>query len=659
MPLSKIQLKPGYNPSGTRYSAAGSWYLGNNVRFNVGLPESLGGWQYLDIGLSMQGIARSVYTWAAFNGAEYTAVGTDWKFYIVYEAAAYDITPVRRTAATGSVTIDTNSTNSVTITDTAHGAVVNDFVTISGVSAPEAATLGLVESEINAEHQIYEFVDANTYRFYVPTAATATASLSPASGSAEYQINTSPNASWAAAGGWGSGAWGSGGWGRSIAGSIQSFSLRLWSEEIDGENLVFSDMFGNIYYWNVSAHTTGGIPDSDGSQRALELSAYATLSGLTPSAVPIINGGIAIGSKGGHLISFASNHIGSSDLTPMLVRWSDNDLNSNSIYDWTPRATGTSGGQVLTGGSQIIGHYQTRSGILIWTDSALHLMRYVGPPSIYSFDILSNNASIVSPNAMAEVNNIVYFMAPNGFYAYSGTVTRLSPEMEDYVFDDINVNEAFRIFAAFDERYSEVTWYYCTANSKEIDRYVTFNYKDNAWTTGNLDMVSQGISSTITSSSVLNRTARNTGKIVNNDYFAYVKQIDESTVPPVEITSIADHDVGTSAFNERMSSYIETSEFEIASGDHLMFLDRVIPDITFPLGTAPAIAGDGVSITLDARKYPNSSIVTKSDEILSSTEKVDIRSRGRTISFKLSALTDAYKWSMGAFRFNARPDGRR
>ena len=407
MALTKIQFSPGVDKEGTEYTADAGWFDSDKIRFRQGRPEKIGGWQKYSES-SFLGICRSIFDWASLESIKYIGLGTNLKFYVAQGTSFNDITPIRSTTAAGDVTFAAvNGSSTLTVSDTAHGAAVNDFVTFSG-----AASLGgnITATVLNQEYQIVSVPDADTYTITAKDAsgATVTADGSDtgdggASVVGAYQINTGLNA-YVSGTGWGAGAWGSGTFGSSSSVSSAG-QLRLYSQDAFGEDLIFNPRGGGIYYWDESSGT---------GTRAVNISALSGASDVPTVALKVLV------SEDQHVIAFGCNPIGSSDIDPLFVRFSDQE----SAADWTPTATNTAGGVRINSGSQIIGAVKARQEILIWTDVSLHSMRFVGAPFTFQFTRLSADISMISPNAAVNARGVVYFMdrATSSF-----TTARFSP----------------------------------------------------------------------------------------------------------------------------------------------------------------------------------------------------------------------------------------
>lgn len=471
MPLTKIQFAPGVNKEGTEYTADAGWFDSDKVRFRKGRPEKIGGWRKFAED-SFLGICRSIHDWASLESIKYIALGTNLKFYIAEGSGFNDVTPLRATTSAGDVTFAaTNGSSTITVTDTAHGAVVNDFVTFS-----DAASLGgnIIAAVLNQEYQIATVPTTSTYTIEAKDTSgdsvTANASDSGNGGSSvvgAYQINTGLN-TFVSGTGWGTESWGSGAWGSST--SIASGSqLRLWSQDNFGEDLILNVRGGGVYYWDESSGT---------GARAVNIT---SLSGA--SNVPTIALQVMVSDTDQHVIAFGVNPIGSSTIDPLFVRFSDQE----NVADWTPTATNTAGGVRINSGSEIIGAVQTRQEILIWTDVSLHSMRFIGAPFIFEFTRLSSDVSMISPNAAVNARGVVYFMDRRNFYVYNGSVQPVPCSVKEHVFSNLNQDQAFKVFAAENTDYNEVSWFYPVGSGNtEITNYVTFNYEENLWSVGTL-----------------------------------------------------------------------------------------------------------------------------------------------------------------------------
>ena len=467
MPLMKYVFKPGINKEGTNYSNEGGWFDADKVRFRKGKPERIGGWtKFSENGFI--GTARKIHPYRAASGDTYIGLGTHQKLYNLTGNVFYDITPIRATTTNGIVFSATNGSSTLTVTDDAHGAVTGDFVTISG-----AVSLGglITAAVLNQEYQIETVTGADTYTIVAKDTSgsevTANSSDSGNGGSGVdgvYQINTGLDV-YVRGTGWGVNTWGAGTFGS--AGDLTSTNqLRLWSIDNFGDDIIAAPRADQIYFWDKSSGT---------SDRATLLSAESGASDVPTKVLQIMMSDVDK-----HVIAFGSNPIGSSELDPLLVRFSDTE----SAVDWTPTATNQAGGVQLSTGSIIIGALRTRQEILIWTDAGIVSMRFVGEPFVFSFTEVAEGPSLISPNAAVSANNRVYFMDRDGFHVYSGSTQRLPCTVLDYVLSDLNQDQAFKVFAAANEGVNEIMFFYPSGTNTEVDKYVLYNYLEGTWSIG-------------------------------------------------------------------------------------------------------------------------------------------------------------------------------
>jgi hypothetical protein len=609
MALTKPKFQPGVNKEGTEYTADGSWFDSDKIRFRQGRPEKIGGWQKY-VPSSFLGTCRSIFNWATNGFADYLGLGTNLKFYVNQGNQYYDITPIRKTVnpmTNNPFTSGTAGSKIITVTDAAHGCVVNDFVTFNGATGFD----GIPSGDLNKEHQITQIVSINSYRIEVATGCTAgSTSGGGASVIAAYQINVGLDV-YVTSTGWGVGAWGSGGWGSSTALSPSS-QLRLWSQDNYGNDLVFNVRGGGIYYWTEASGT---------SARGVKLESVPGASDAPVNATMVM-----VSENAGQVIAFGCNPIGSTAIDPLLVRWSKTD----SPVDWTPRSTNDAGGQLLSAGSYIITAQKTKQEVLIFTDVGIYSMRYVGTPFVYSFSLVSDNYTAISPNAVADAAGLVLFMDQGGFYLYNGSVQPIDCTVLDYVFSDINLLQSYKIFAAANTSFSEVTWYYPSSNSTEIDRYVTYNYKENLWYIGTME-----------------RTAYYESSIKNYPIAAGKSNGDNY---------LYRHEIGYDADGSPLTAYIESGSLELDPGQKFMFMSRIIPDFKFS-GTSGA---NMVSLIVKGKDYPLQNLNVKSTSTVgSSTDQVFVRNRMRQAAIRVESTGLGYGWRLGDIRFELRSDGQR
>ena len=716
MPLQKLQLRPGVNRESTTLANEGGWFDCDKIRFRSGYPQKIGGWAPLSSSTYV-GVARSLWNWVTLKGYNLLGVGTNIKYYIESGGTYNDITPIRVTTTLPNNPFTTlNASPTVTVNAPNHGANNGDYVTFSGATAVGGLTL-------NSEFVI-AYVDSNTYTITASSNATSTATGGGAAVSAAYQLNSGASTITYQTG-WGAGLWAGyvngttvtllngtinnsvttvvvtsttgfsatgtilidselitytgktgtdftgcvrgtngttaashttgatvynastfTGWGQSI--STNTFTqIRLWSEANFGEYLLINPSNGPMYLWIPSYNVSGNLTFTN---RAELLSPSSSGVYQTDAECPSITSLITVSDASRFVIAFGSNGYTTDPVPtqqdPMLIRWSDQE----NYQVWNPAATNQAGSFRLSSGSFIVAQQQTRQEILVWTDAALYSMQYLGPPFVWGFNILADNLSIISPNAIATANNVTYWMGADKFYAYSGRVETLPCSLRQYVFGDINTTQSSQFFAGTNEGYSEVWWYYCSADSTVIDRYVIYNYLDQVWYYGTLGRTAW-----------LDSPLRNfpMAATYSNNVVFHENGVD---------------DITTTGNILPITSYIQSSDFDIGDGHNYGFVWRMIPDITFDGSTTPAPNTPQVTFTVRPRQNPGAPYGTADTPTVASTQSyanqrnytvqeftqiVYTRLRGRQMAFKIISDTVGTQWQLGVPRIDVRPDGRR
>jgi len=614
MPLQKLKFNPGVDRENTRYAAEGGWYETDKVRFRRGMPQKIGGWVRLSAATFL-GVCRSMLNWVTLQQQNLVSVGTNLKYYIERGGAYFDITPIRATATLTNPFTTTSGSTTVLVTDNAHGALQNDFVTFSGASAVGGLTL-------NGEFQISRIND-NSYNI----TAAATASSSATGGgtvTAAYQINIGSEIALPFTG-WSAGTWGAGTWG---VGGTTLAPMRLWSQANFGEDLFFGYRGGSLFYWDAST----GV-----NTRAV----YVTSLGGA-SDVPIIVNKTFVSDIFRFAFCFGSNALGSAALDPMLIRWS----NQEDVTNWTPAATNQAGSLRLSRGSEIITVLQARQEILIWSDTALYGMQYLGAPEVWGAQLLGDNITIASTNAAVYSGNIAYWMGTDKFYSYDGTVKTLPCSVRSYVFNDFNTSQYAQVVAGTNERFDEIWWFYCSAGVTQNDRYVVYNYLQDIWYYG-----------------TLSRSAW-----IDSD-------LRENPMAATYSNNLVNHEVGYDSQEGAVASAITatllSSEFDLDDGDKFMFVNRVLPDVTFEGSTVtnPAAvmtlspmqnSGSGYNNPLSVGGNSASTVTrTATVPIEEFTGQVFVRLRGRQMAFKVESTELGVAWKLGIPRLEMRADGRR
>jgi hypothetical protein len=721
MPLQKLQFRPGVNREGTTLANEGGWFECDKIRFRSGYPEKLGGW-IKDTGVaaatlqppvgSYWGVARSMWNWESLVGNNYLGLGTNLKYYIQNgpDGLFYDITPIRVTnsAVTNAFTT-TNGSTTILVTDPGHGAVNNDFVTITYVGG---AIGGVPAAKINGEHQI-TYLNGNQYNISVTSPATGDAGPTGTADFA-YQITTGLDV-FTVATGWGAGTWGgyvsgsattvldealdasetsidvtdasvlttagtividtetitySGvstntltgcvrgadgttaathttgatvtqvtssftGWGEAATVGGVGQQLRLWSQSNYGQDLIFNPRGGGIYYWAVNINPN-----------IFDRGEQLTPSSTGDSTCPTLANLVMVSDASRFVIAFGTNDpsgaLFPTAQDPLLIRWSQQE----DYEMWTPAATNQAGDYRLSRGSEIVAAQQTRQEILVFTDAAVYSMQYLGPPYVWGFQIMGDNISIAGPNVVSVANNVTYWMGTDKFYMYSGRVETLPCSLRQYVFQNINMEQSYQFFSGTNEGYNEIWWFYCSANSLVVDRYVVFNHLERTWYYGTMER-------TAWLDSPLRDVPMGAGY---NGQLLYHEtgNDDGTTTPPSPIVS-----------------FCQSSDFDIGDGHNFGLVSRIIPDLTFD---GSDVAQPTVTFTVRPRQNPGANYGTSnSPDVVSAnnyigqrtynvqqfTQYVYVRVRGRQMAFRVGSSELGVAWQLGAPRLDVRPDGRR
>lgn len=636
MPLSKLQFRPGINKESTSYSNEGGWFDCDKVRFRAGFPEKIGGWAKKTPN-SHLGVTRALHPWQTISLANYMGVGTNVKYYVLYGGAYYDVTPLRATTSAGDVTFAaTNGSSIITVTETAHGAIVGDFVTFSG-----AATLGgLVTAEVlNQEYQIETVPSANTFTIiarevnpvsritvngiYTPVAVTANASDSGNGGGSTvgaYQLNIGLNTS-ITGDGWNAGTWGRGTWDSATTPTVESV-LRLWTHDNFGEDIIINIYNGGLYYYDSSAGLTN---------RAIVLSLVSGAVSPPSVATKVLVSDVDL-----HVIAFgcdSEDDPGTQD--PLLIRFSD----QRNALDWKATVDNTAGDLKISSGSKIITAIETKREILVFTDTSIYSMQFIGPPDTFGITIVSEGISIRSPNSAVAIEDNVFWMGNNEFYVYNGAVQKVPCTLRDFVFSDFNTLQSEKVFAGVNSSFSEVWWFYPSSSSNEIDKYVIYNYQQQIWYYGSLNRTAW-----------LDRGVNELPTAASTDYYLYNHETGDDDGSTDPVTAITAH--------------IESSQMDIGEGDQFSFINRIIPDLTF----RNSDIGKKATLSLKARNFPGGNYLQSDSTDISKTATVPveqftndafIRLRGRSFALRVESTETGISWRLGSPRVDIRPDGRR
>jgi len=642
MPLTKLQFRPGINRETTSYSNEGGWFDSDKTRFRFGFPEKIGGWVRYAINAYL-GSARALHPWVTLSGSQFLGVGTHLKYYVNEGGAFHDVTPIRATTTNGIVFAATNGSSTITATDSSHGATADDFVTLSGaVSLGGVITAGV----LNQEYQVITVPNENTFTFAARKAGTSISSITTTEGlnpipvaanssdsgnggsaaDAAYQATVGLNSS-VTGNGWNAGPYSRGTWNSATDLSVDGATLRIWSHDNFGEDLIFNARDAGIYYWNSSDGVTA---------RAVSLDSL-----VGSNQAPTIAKKVLVSDRDRHIIAFGCDPSGSGLGTqdPLLIRFGSQE----SLTDWQSSATNTAGDLRLGSGSEIVTAIETRQQILVFTDESLHAMQFLGPPFTFGINAISENVTIAGPLAAIAVEDMVFWMGKQEFYTYGGGVQRLPCTVRDYVFNDFNELQIQKVTASTNTSFSEVWWFYPSANSAENDKYVVYNYQQKIWYYGNLARTAW-----------LDRGIESNPVAAGTDHYLYTHEsgLDDGSTEPVSA----------------IPAYIESSQFDMGEGDHFTFINRLIPDLTFRDSTATS---PKATFTIKTRNYPGGtylqsqagsvaqSAVGTSTVVEQFTDEVNLRLRGRSFALRVDSADEGVAWRLGSPRVDVKPDGRR
>jgi hypothetical protein len=711
MPLQTLQLRPGINREGTTLANEGGWFECDKIRFRSGYPQKLGGWSPISSS-TYEGTARALINWVTLRGYNLLGVGTNLKYYVESGGTFYNITPIRSTAVLTNPFATTNGLKTVIVTAVAHGGITGDFVTFSGASAVGGLTLngefqityitpnsysiqaltpasadatggGTVTAvyQINVGLATFSYLtgwgtglwggvitgvqqttlSADLSASNTNITVTSTTGFSNASGTilmdaelATYTGNTSVLFTGATRGANGTiatthtantivyNANTFTGWGQSVT-NAQGTQLRLWSQANFGEYLLINPRNGPLYLW-IPTYTGAGVLTFNNPAELLSPSSSGVYD--TDAACPSTAAQVLVSDASRFVIAFGCNDYGEQLQDPMLIRWSDQE----SYSTWEPDITNQAGSYRLSSGSTIVTAIQSRQEIVVLTDAAVYSMQYLGPPYVWGFNILSNNISIIGPNAIGAANNIVYWMGTDKFYVYTGRVETLPCALRQYVYGDINLQQNYQVFCGSNEGYSEIWWYYCSANSTTVDRYVIYNYLDKVWYYGSL-----------------NRSAWLDSPLRQFPMAATYKHT-------IVYHEDGNDDVEVNGTTLPINSYIQSSDFDIGDGHNFGFVWRIIPDLTFDGSSNPVPEKPSAVFTVKPRQAPGAPYGIPDNPTVTSTQSyaaqrnytvqeftqiVYTRLRGRQMAFKISSDTLGTQWQLGVPRIDIRSDGRR
>ncbi len=614
MPLTQLNFQPGIDTENTQTGAEGRWTDGDKIRFRKGLPQKIGGWTKFSEAYYV-GVGRALEQWFALDGSRYEALGTDRKVYVFASGTDQDITPIRATANLVNAFTTTNTSANITISDTSHGATVGDFVTISSTSTTVG---GIAAGTLDAEYEILSITNVDAY--VISSSVTATSTVGPtANCTVSYQLNVGPSVQTFGFG-WGSGTWNAGTWNTPRTSSQIILDARLWSINNWGEDLIITQKDGGTYEWDTSAGMSGNR-------------ATAVANAPTNSTLSLVS------TETRHVVCMGTETtIGdTSTQDKMFIRWSDQE----DYNQWTPNVTNSAGSQRIAGGSEIRCARPAKGTILVWTDTTMQSMSFIGPPFIFGFRQLGNDCGAVGLNSAIVIDDVAYWMSDGQFFRYAGAVQEIPCSILNHVFDDINKVQYPQVYAAQNSNFSEVIWYYCSSSASQNDRYVIYNYLENSWYYGTMDR----------------STYQDNGVELNPLATEYFPNSNISTISTINGLTVGRsiiyaQESGVDADGAALQAFIQSGDGDIADGETFSFINKVIPDFQNQTGNAV--------LTLSVKDYPNdTATVGETLTVSNTTGFLNTRIRGRQSNIKIENTAVGDNWRFGTLRVNIKQDGKR
>lgn len=630
MPFIKLQFRPGLNRDQTNYTNEGGWFACDKIRFRSGYPQKLGGW-LAATAETFLGVCRQMFSWFTSYNDNFLALGTNKKVYIEVGGNYFDITPIRETTPAGAVTFAaTNGSSIITVNDTAFGSNEGDFVTFSGVSVNGLGVGGnITEAVLEQNYEINTVINANQYTIIAKSPTTGLPVTANASDSGNggatvvgaYEIAIG-NAAVTYGYGWGTSTWSRSTWGSGSTTPVNLPQRDWWFDNIEND-LVMNIRNGAIYYWERTTNPNVVVPLS---ARAVALSSLSGASDVPFQAMQVL-----LSQTDQHLLAFGATPLGGGAFDPLLIRWAD----QSNPQIWTPTSTNSAGFLRISRGSLIVRALAVRQEILVWTDTSLYSLQYLGTTDVFGLQEYADNISIIGSRAVASANNVTYWMGQDKFYAYTGRVETLPCTLRNYIFQDINLNQVQQIVCGTNEGYHEVWWFYPSADSETVNRYVVYNYMERIWYYGQMARTAW-----------LDTPLRDYTQAVGYDNILF------------------NQEQGIDANGAPLESYIQSSDFDLADGDQFMLSRRIIPDVNFSGSTA---AQPEVTFTIRPRNFPGSTyqedtfdnqpVVESSVDVY--TNQIFVRARARQMALKISSADLGVTWQLGSPRLDARPDGKR
>ena len=608
MPLVNFRPAPGINKEVTDYTGQGKWTDGDMVRFFQGSAQKIKGWQRF-FSTTLVGVVRDQHAWVALNGTRYDAFGTDRKLYVFEEGVAYDITPIRETQALTNP-FTTNATTSVVVTDTGHGASQGDFVTFDSFSAIDG--LDMIK-----EFEITSVANNNAYVVTAGSAASGSTSGGGGSGNAKYQISIGPELSTPAFG-WGTDTWSSGTWGTASRSSNVTLEARQWSLDNFGQILIATVLNGGAFEWD---------PDDGPTTRAVAITNAPTKSRLSLVSTP-----------DRHVLFMGTQPTigGTNAQDDLLIRFS----NQEDKNTYQPTAENTAGSLRIADGSRIVAAERSRGQILVWTDTSLHSLQFIGPPFTFGLRQLGQNCGIIGSHAGVDINGVSYWMSQDSFFLFDGTVKKLPCTVEQFVFNNINITGSENAFAGHNGEFNEIMWFYPRTGSDQINAIVAYNYLEQTWWTGTLARTTW-IDKEVFDNPIA--TEYSSTATANNEVISGLTD---------GASSVFLHEIGNNGDGQAITAFVKSGVVQIGEGNDFSFVSKLIPDIEDQEGVLNA--------KLEFKNYPNNSTaVTKTVSFEDNTDFVSLRGRGREFTVNVVSNTTGTAWRLGTQRFDIQSDGRR
>jgi len=616
--LTKLKFLPGFHKESTQYSEEGKWFEGNRVRFREGKPENLRGYVKHN-SETIDGVARDLLTWSDNDTRKHIIFGTNKEVKVEKDSVCYDVTPIVTIVSAQNIFTTNSGSTEIVTSITNHGRTAGDKLIVEGSDAVGGITLVTL-----SPYTITSITNINKFTFNANTTATGTATGGGTAVSVAFILDNELSDSIQGLG-YGAGVYNAGAsttgiraWNQPSSVSDITFQGSQWSFDNWGEDVLGLRRGGNIYYYDTDASIT--------PQRMRPITSSTNAIHVTATSAPSKSNFLLVSPNDRHAICFATNEFGTGDFNSMLVRWSDQE----DFTNWTPASNTTAGENTLADGTEIIGAVRTRSAILIWTDNALYSMTFIGGRFVFSFTQLGTNCGLIAPHAAIDYDGVSYWMGDNNFYAYDGRVNNLPCTVRRHLFEDFNNTNKDKVYAGINSEFKEIIWLYPKGDSTEPNAYVIHNPEEKTWVFGD------SFYTTFKDRTVFENTIA-TGRVsATADTFLWDN----------EPENIYTGD-GTA-----LSSFIESSSFDVGEGDNTMFLNRIIPDYKFD-------TGEEVEIFVKVKEFPTDTFTIKGPfTINAATKKVDFRARGRQASVRVSSTSEG-SWKWGSVRLALQPDGKR